>query len=403
MTGGLSLSLFSVEVKVQIDLLQTLKDCGRQEWYQPPYSEIMRWASRSCLQGYAFGDVPIMSRKGVIDKLKLRVDVNSLQPLVKQLYLPYSKCFVEVVYFSAHSIFRSFLLCTDLNQDQIYIFNDDKDPGCNPFAKPNGSVISDTNTGAAYLKMYNALVKNVKEDMLLPCTLALDKTTCDVGGGGRLSLELIVISNGLMKHDVRKMPLCNACSWVHHHFPNSSAGCEPLNVPTPGTGLSRASLDRNYQSQSVTDAVWRLNEYHMQVDCILCESGYLDLQRTGLKWNLMFHGKSFPVVLHTFVPFIIGDTGGHNGLCGHYKSCTAGVAPLCRACECPTMVTVYSKTRDYALCKPHIINKLVREKKFPELKAMSQQYLIMHSLLFDLVVCTMIAAYLGLVQERSST
>ena len=39
------------------------------------------------------------------------------------------------------------------------------------------------------------------------------------------------------------------------------------------------------------------------------------------------------------------------------------------------MVSGYSKACDYARCKPHIISKLVREKKFPELKAMSQQYL----------------------------
>ena len=169
---GLSLSLFSVEEKVQIDLLQTLKRL-RAPLRRISYDEIMRWTSRSCLQGHAFRDVPITSRKGVIDKLKLCLDVNSLQPLVKQLYLPYLKCFVEVVYFSAHSIFRSFLSCTDLNQDQNDIFNDDKDPDCNPFDKPDGSVISDMNTGALYLKTYDALIKNVEEDMLLPCTLAV--------------------------------------------------------------------------------------------------------------------------------------------------------------------------------------------------------------------------------------
>ena len=84
---------------------------------------------------------------------------------------------MEVVYFSAHSIFRSFLLCTDLNKDKNYIFNDDNDPDCNPLAKPNGSVISDINTSAAYLKTYDALIKNVEEDMLLLCTLAIDKPT----------------------------------------------------------------------------------------------------------------------------------------------------------------------------------------------------------------------------------
>jgi hypothetical protein len=39
------------------------------------------------------------------------------------------------------------------------------------------------------------------------------------------------------------------------------------------------------------------------------------------------------------------------------------------------MVSGYSEARDYARRKPKIINKLVREKKFPELKAISQQYL----------------------------
>ena len=107
----------------------------------------------------------------------------------------------------------------------------------------------------------------------------------------------------------------------------------------------------------------------MQIDCILRKSGHLYLQRTGLKWNLPFRGKSFPIVLHPFIPFIIGDTECHDALCGHYKSCTSGVAQLCQACECPTMVCGCSKARDYAHCKPKIINK--QEK----LKAMSQQNL----------------------------
>jgi hypothetical protein len=64
------------------------------------------------------------------------MDLDSLHPHVKELYLPYSKCFVEVVYFSAHSIFRSFLSCPDLNRAQNYTFNDDNEPDCNPFAKP---------------------------------------------------------------------------------------------------------------------------------------------------------------------------------------------------------------------------------------------------------------------------
>ena len=61
------------------------------------------------------------------------------------------------------------------------------------------------------------------------------------------------------------------------------------------------------------DAAWRLNEYHIQIDCIHRESGFLGLQQTGLKWNLNFRCKSFPVVAYPYIPFIIGDTEGHDG------------------------------------------------------------------------------------------
>lgn len=65
------------------------------------------------------------------------------------------------------------------------------------------------------------------------------------------------------------------------------------------------------QSQ-VSDACYCLNEYHLQIDFILRESGYLNLQESGLKWRLHYRGQSFPVVLHPYVPFIIGDTEGHD-------------------------------------------------------------------------------------------
>ena len=133
-----------------------------------------------------------------------------------------------------------------------------------------------------------------------------------------------------MKYDVRKTPLAMHVLGFINTSPILLWGCEPSNAPIAATGSSRQPLERKQKSQSVTDAVLRLNKYHMQIDCILLhESGYLDLQNTGLKWNLMFRGKSFPVVLHPYLPFIIGDTEGHDDLCGHCKSCTKGVAQLC--------------------------------------------------------------------------
>jgi hypothetical protein len=165
---------------------------------------------------------------------------------VKALYLPYSKCFVEVVYFSAHSIFGSFLSCPDLNQDQHYIFNDDNNPDCNPFAKPKTAVISDINTGLSYSRTYDQLIKN-KKDMLLPCILAIDKTTCDIGGGGRLSLEPIVVSYGLMRHDVRKTPLAMRVLGFINTSPIHHRNSEPSDRPVP-TGTE--PLPRSYATKT---------------------------------------------------------------------------------------------------------------------------------------------------------
>jgi hypothetical protein len=363
--NGLNLATFSLEEEVQVDLLETLK---RLRCPMIAYDELMKWAVRSCSRGHTFRDIPISSRKTVVDKLCDRVDFEGLTPILKQLYLPYSNCYVDVVYFSAHAVFNSFLTCVDLNRDENYIFHDPDNPNVNPFARPFGSVLGDINTGKSYLKTYDSLIKK-PEDMLLPCVFAIDKTTCDIGGGGKLSLEPIVISYGLMKHDIRKTPAAMRVLGFINTSPVKARAFQPgelrPNTPLPIVGAPH-----------VSEACYRLNEYHLQIDFILRESGYLALQESGLKWNLHYRGKSSPVHLHLYVPFVVGDTVGHDALCGHYQSRTSTVAQLCRACVCPTHKSGYSKARSYAKRTPHSVNQMVANRQFLSLKANSQQYLI---------------------------
>ena len=71
-----------------------------------------------------------------------------------------------------------------LNKNDKYMFNDTQHHDtCNPFAKPEGRILSNINTGRSYLKTYDKLIKDpASKDMLLPCILAIDKTQCDSGG-----------------------------------------------------------------------------------------------------------------------------------------------------------------------------------------------------------------------------
>jgi hypothetical protein len=86
--------------------------------------------------------------------------------------------------------------------------------------------------------------------------------------------------------------------------------------------------------------------------------------------------KAHPVVLHPYVPFIVGDTEGHDRLCGHYTARFSKIKQLCRACECPTDKTGYSQAKYPHRTKPAVIDRLVRGGKLLQLQSMSQNYLL---------------------------
>ena len=112
----------------------------------------------------------------------------------------------------------------------------------------------------------------------------------------------------------------------------------------------------------------------MQIQFILQESGFLRLQSRGFKWNLHYNGKTYPAVFHPYVPFIIGDTEGHDRLCGHYTARFDKVKQICRVCECPTSLSGYSKSK-FPHRLPKAINKLVERGDTNKLKSLSQNYL----------------------------
>ena len=73
-----------------------------------------------------------------------------------------------------------------------------------PFAKPDGSLLSEINTGRSYLKTYDDLIKDPTKDMLLPCVLAIDKTHCD--SSSRLQMEPLTILLAYLSMTSEKNP-----------------------------------------------------------------------------------------------------------------------------------------------------------------------------------------------------
>jgi hypothetical protein len=124
--------------------------------------------------------------------------------------------------------------------------------------------------------------------------------------------------------------------------PEASKEWTPENLPK-GTVIAPAPLKT---LSNVSWPTYLLNEMHIQIKFILKESRFKRFQQKGLYWKLHYAGKTFPVVMHPYNPFIIGDTVGRDCLlCGHYTARFKTVKQLCRSCECPTLQSGYSKVK----------------------------------------------------------
>ena len=102
-------------------------------------------------------------------------------------------------------------------------------------------------------------------------------------------------------------------------------------------GVPTSDLTVAFRSKTKANkAAHNLNDYHAQIEFILQVSGFIELQEAGFKWILNYRNRKIPVTFRMYVPFIVGDTEGHNRFCGHFTARFGAICQLCRICECPT-------------------------------------------------------------------
>ena len=312
------LDRYSIEDRMQLELLHILKS------HRLPlntFAPTLAFAIKLNALGVSLEHAP-KTRKTIIAKLFKHFNMEAMAPRQKACMLPMGNKAVNVVFFNARAVFASLLSCPFLNQDHKYMFRDATDiflPPCET------NEVSDINTGSIYRATYAKLVKDPGTDVLLPVIMGLDKTHIDASS--RLQMEPLTMSHGLLKHEFRSQPsamrILGYINLSPVHYRASSL---------PMTGKTRMSV-----------AAAKLNDYHAQIEFILRESGYLQLQDQGFNWNLHFRGREYPVTFRTYVPFIVGDTEGHDRLCGHYTARFDTIQQLCRICKCPTELSHYSK------------------------------------------------------------
>jgi hypothetical protein len=114
----------------------------------------------------------------------------------------------------------------------------------------------------------------------------------------------------------------------------------------------------------------KAQDFHAQLNVIL--GSYLELETTGMMWDLYYRGKVYKVELVFWTIMVRCDTDEAELLCGKYRMRTGNVQSLCRSCTCPRDDTDNPKAC-YPFKTVEMMKKLIEEDDMGGLQALSQQ------------------------------
>jgi hypothetical protein len=282
------------KVFVGIKLLDILKKAKVPLYL---YDNIIDWTKNAVNEhNIDFGLNEMISRHKTIQHLKLKFDVQHLEPTTQSITLPGSGCKIELVTHSFQSSLYSLLNDENLMKpDNLLI-----DPN-NPFSAPSSSYCGDINTGSAFMAARKQYIHHSNE-LLCPIIFFIDRTHTDING--RLCLEPIRFTLGIFNRETRNNP--NAWRTIGYIYDQAHIASK--------------------------DPKTKVIDYHYMISKILEE--FKALQKTSIQWILKLHEKEFDVFLKIPVMFIIGDTDGHDKMCGRYTS-RSNIQSLCRCCSIP--------------------------------------------------------------------
>jgi len=282
--------------KSGVDLLNILNNANSPNYM---FDEIMEWARKSSMEyKVEFNDKNIISREKTINNYIEQYDLMGIQRKLKTVTLPGCKMKVELVYHDFKQCLYSLLNDNSLMVEENLLLNPD-----DIFEIPSRIMkVGDINTGTAYRHAYNLYAKGKKNIILCPIIFFIDKTFTD--NNGRLNLEQIRFTLGIFKREVRNRPQ----AWR-----------------TLGYITDQARLKTDITSQKCGD-------YHFMTDIIL--ESFKEAQKDAIGWKLQLNNCTKLVYFRCPVLFIIGDTDGHDKMCGKYTNRTHANR-LCRCCNIP--------------------------------------------------------------------
>jgi hypothetical protein len=317
------------------------------------FTKIKEWAHIAASNGIDFSDKSNIrtSRLVCIKKFETKMNLDGGKPTQIEVTLRGTHQTVNVTVHDFQQQVYSLFSDPTVMMDENLIFPDNLGNAVGPFGeplhwkdmKPSDNLI-DVIDGQAYHDAWHTHVKIRGRDVLCCPIFFLDKTHVDVQG--RLCIEPASFTLSIFHKEARRHPKF----W-------RSLGL----IPNQSNMHNATSLERAI-------------DYHHMVEVIF-QSVVKVQNGPGLAWSLLYKTNTYPVVWKFPVLFIIGDTEGHDKMCGKYLSRTSKVNRLCRYCNCgtddtdnPRIKSEYTKSDD--------IQKLVLNQDHHGLKSISYHFLL---------------------------
>jgi hypothetical protein len=286
-----------------LELFELLRTSGAPKYL---FERIQKWSANHSV---ALSSSNPVSRKTFVNRMRTKTYgpnfSKNLEPKVMDLYLTHGSR-IPVVYFSFRAVLASLLLNKCVMKDENLLLNPN-----DPFDSiPEGTALSDLNSGWWHRETCKMFRLQPKKDILLPIVLFIDGSTID--SNQKMSVEPITFTLGIFKRSVRS----KSESW------RTIGYIEKLKHVLSEPIVRRANNSKN-----------RLQDKHTIIKFILKELIELQGPDSGFEWDLEIGGKVHRVNFKIAVQVIIGDCKGNDELCGRYGNHSKLTSGFCRDCK----------------------------------------------------------------------
>ena len=309
-----------------------------------------------------------IGRKSLMQFLKKRYRMEDKVSIPKPIILPSSKTKLVLQCYDAEAKVESILTDPRWTDDDWLFFDDD------PLAPPPPELdyICDLNTGEAYIKTYESLIKDPTTEMLMGLPMYIDAAVTDQYG--KLEVETLQFTLGILNRAARETRKAwRPLGYIGQYNKEVSRG-KKMFLDTGHIGaymLGNQLDDEEGENDGVEGKAERLEDYHAILSTIL--ESYRQLQDKGMKWTFYYRGELYKdIALKFFIPFVKCDNEEADKLVAKYLCRTGNVGQICRYCTCPTQDSdLCLKTYPYKT-EP-MIKRLITQNREAELVAMSQK------------------------------